>query len=304
MKKNNNQELITIIIPTHGRNELLKKTLDSVNSQSYKHKEIIVVDDNGRGSEIQRETKKIIDSLNYEVRYIVHEENLNGSAARNTGLNHANGDYICFLDDDDWFESNKLELQLEYLTKLDKDWVGCYSGYYRKSKNGLVSTYLPTSEGEILFKILNFEIDACTGSTLMMKNCERTKNLRFNEELARHQDYDFFAKLASVGKIATITEPVVNILSHDGSNRLQSFREIEDNRLKYMLSTEILRKQLSENENKIILRSNYYFLLKRAIEHKKINKIILYFTKSGNYFQTLLELYSDISTAMKRRKNT
>ncbi len=89
--------LVSVIIPTFGDPVRLTNAIDSVLAQDYKTVEIIVVDDNGEGTEYQIKTQKIIDECK-NVKYICHRFNKNGSAARNTGISVAEGYYIALLD--------------------------------------------------------------------------------------------------------------------------------------------------------------------------------------------------------------
>ena len=97
--------LVSIIIPTYKGYDTLGRSVKSVLEQSYKNIEIIIVDDNGEGSENQIKTEDVLKSflVDERVKYIKHKKNLNGSAARNTGFRHSNGEFIAFLDDDDEF---------------------------------------------------------------------------------------------------------------------------------------------------------------------------------------------------------
>lgn len=102
---------VSVIIPTYRRTEDITRALDSVLAQTLEAVEVIVVDDNGIGSEcgIATETamRPYIDSK--RITYIQHEKNKNGSAARNTGIKVAKGKYISFLDDDDIYRPDRLE---------------------------------------------------------------------------------------------------------------------------------------------------------------------------------------------------
>src|SRR5690554_8001037 len=106
----NNLKLVSIIIPTYKQLDKLKRSIDSVLMQSYENIEIIVVDDNGYDSEYSSLVNTLMEEYinNKKVKYIKHKVNKNGSAARNTGIRHSNGDYIMFLDDDDMFVNDKI----------------------------------------------------------------------------------------------------------------------------------------------------------------------------------------------------
>ena len=94
--------LVSVIIPTFGRPDLLRETLQSVIGQSYENLEIIVVDD---CSPFPIE----LDTDDGRVRVIRHERNLGPGAARNTALAVASGEFVAFLDDDDLFAFDRIE---------------------------------------------------------------------------------------------------------------------------------------------------------------------------------------------------
>ena len=93
--------LVSVVIPTYGGAEFLKRCVDSVLSQTYPNIEIIVVDDNGLDTPNQLLTAKVMAEYNNNasVKYVCHKVNINGSAARNTGFKNSKGEYIALLDD-------------------------------------------------------------------------------------------------------------------------------------------------------------------------------------------------------------
>ena len=95
-------ELVTVVITTYKRPpEIVNRAIQSVLMQTYPHIELIVVDDSPADYELREETARLVTGIGGNTRYIQHEKNLGACAARNTGLKHANGVYIAFLDDDD-----------------------------------------------------------------------------------------------------------------------------------------------------------------------------------------------------------
>ena len=122
----NTSSLVSIVIPTFARPDNLVRAIESVLNQTYKPIEIIVVDDNGRGTLYQVETENVLKPYIYknQIKYLTHEINKNGSAARNTGFRVSKGDYVCYLDDDDVFAPTKIEKQVARLEK-DKEFDAC-----------------------------------------------------------------------------------------------------------------------------------------------------------------------------------
>ena len=118
--ENNDEDLISIIVPVYNVEKYLEQCLESLLNQTYKNIEIIVVND---GS-----TDQSLDILNkYSFKdnriKLYSQKNQGISAARNTALEHINGKYIMFVDSDDWIEINTCETALHELKKNDSDIV-------------------------------------------------------------------------------------------------------------------------------------------------------------------------------------
>ena len=103
--------LVSVVIPTFRRPDKLERAIESVLAQTYPRVEVIVVDDNDPDTEGRLLTEQIMFRYvaNSRVRYIKHEHNKNGSAARNTGARNSDAEFVAFLDDDDEFFPEKIE---------------------------------------------------------------------------------------------------------------------------------------------------------------------------------------------------
>jgi glycosyltransferase involved in cell wall biosynthesis len=101
---------ISVVIPTYNRAYILRDAIQSVLEQTYSAHEVIVVDDGSTDN-----TQELTKETGYEkVRYIQHAENKGCSAAYNTGINSATGDFIAFLDSDDKWKPTYLEKQVDF----------------------------------------------------------------------------------------------------------------------------------------------------------------------------------------------
>ena len=106
-----NSKLVSIIVPCFNSGKTIKRTIESLKSQTWKKKEIIIVND---GSDDQ----ETLDILNlFEGVLIINQKNLGLSAARNTGAYKAKGRFLLFLDSDDWIEDDTLELMFNFFEK-------------------------------------------------------------------------------------------------------------------------------------------------------------------------------------------
>lgn len=114
--------LVSVIIPTFGRPELLLRAIQSVLTQSYHKIEILVIDDNGFGTENQLLTSQAVAHLQNkpDFYYIVLPHNVGGAIARNRGVEHASGEFITFLDDDDEYHKDKILIQKNFYQNLEQ----------------------------------------------------------------------------------------------------------------------------------------------------------------------------------------
>lgn len=110
---------VSVIIPTYNRTDFIDRAIDSVLNQTYGNIEIIVIDDNGDGTparKIMIEKMKKYEALP-NVLYLKNDKNMGGALARNVGIQESSGKYITFLDDDDEYLSNKVEVQYSKMKK-------------------------------------------------------------------------------------------------------------------------------------------------------------------------------------------
>lgn len=104
---------VSIIIPTHNDGPVVCQAIDSSLSQTYKNREIIVVDDGSTDNTAQRLQKKYQDRIMY-----VHQQNKGTGSARNTGIRNASGKYLQFLDADDLLSPEKITIQIRQLKNI------------------------------------------------------------------------------------------------------------------------------------------------------------------------------------------
>ncbi len=214
--------LVSVVIPTCNRAALLTRAIQSVRQQTYGNLEIIVVDDASTD-----DTRKIVGSLaDPRIRYIRHDVNRGGAAARNTGIRAARGEYIAFLDDDDEWESVKTEVQLRVLEDQNYDAVLCTSDEH--------GARLSKFEGKKMIDLEDLRRGRFTagGTGVLMARANVLKDTMFDETLPRYQDWDLFIRIAQKYAIAYNNKPLVryNEGAHDRiSNKIlnMSARELE-----------------------------------------------------------------------------
>jgi len=241
-------DLVSVIIPTYNGSQYISRALNSVLNQTYKNIEIIIVDDNGRNTEEQLKTQKIIEPFlnDKRVKYVIHEENKNGAAARNTGFRNSNGKYIAFLDDDDEYLPNKIADQVEVISKLDEDWgmVYCASNYRGFEKSG-----------DLLYDLLLHSV-VIGSNSLMIKREIFEKLNGFDESFLRHQDYEFTARAAAITNIKCVKSVGYIYNSEVGRNKAKSVEIAQKYRAHYIDKMLPLIKKFSKFRQKVIICSN------------------------------------------------
>lgn len=184
---------VSVIIPTHNRPSGLKEAIESVCHQTRKSEEIIIIDD---ASDL--ETQNLINSLAKENPNIKSKRNSSSKGpaySRNRGVDLADGDIIMFLDDDDTWETNKIESQLEVFSQNDQ--IGLvYSGrLVVSSANRAKVLYKikPLAEGNLYPQILYKNVIGVTSSVAICKVLFN-KMGGFDENLSAREDYDLWIR--------------------------------------------------------------------------------------------------------------
>lgn len=211
-------DLISVIIPTYNRSEMISKAIESCLNQDYPQIEIIVVDDNANNL-IER--KKTIDVVSkyQNVTLILNDSNLGGAITRNKGIEKANGKYIAFLDDDDYFVPDKLTKQMKLMKELESQnkkvgMIYCYK-YTYNSNNKIGFSRKIDVQGNCLYEHL-LNIMETTSTWLCPK--EVLVDVGMFENVKAHQDNILLMKiLASNYSIYRVSERLVYFYEHNGN---------------------------------------------------------------------------------------
>lgn len=202
---------VSIIIPTFGRYDLISRAIESVISQSYKNKEIIVIDDNTDES-IAKGTKNIVLSYKekIEIVYIKNSHNLGGALSRNEGIKNSNGEYIAFLDDDDYFAPDKLSKQIAFMEKFDYDATLC-DMYVIDEKSNLSNKYHRAQ----CDNAADFLIRGVAMTPMLIVKKTAAQKAGYFDNAVRFQDHIFIIKLIKSGSsIGVLHEPLVYYYEH------------------------------------------------------------------------------------------
>ena len=208
---------VSVIIPTFNREKLLKRSIKSVLNQTYPNLECLVVDDGSTDN-----TKDVIMNFNdNRINYIKHKLNKHASAARNTGIQAAKGDYIAFLDDDDEWLPEKLKKQVYLLeqSSINIGLVYCWMTYLIGEKE--LYNYTPTLKGYIFNDMLDKQAIG-NSSTLLVRRNIIGEIGGFDESLPRGNDGDFIRRVCRKYEVDYVPEVLVKVYTGHGNQRISS----------------------------------------------------------------------------------
>ena len=158
--------LVSVITPTYHSSDYIERAIDSILGQTYRNIECIVINDNTPGDTYSQELYMKIAKYKDDPRFVFLEQevHINGAAARNYGIKRAHGEYIAFLDDDDWWKPEKIEHQVEFIKKQDSTCGGVSTLVEYYEGDIAVRWMRPYKDGKITKQILRREVDVNTGS--------------------------------------------------------------------------------------------------------------------------------------------
>lgn len=210
--------LVTVVITTHNRCELLKRAIEGVKKQTYQNIQLIVVDDASEDG-----TQDFCRTGDFTYIRIEKTESKGGNYARNEGIKASKGTIIGFCDDDDYWLPEKLSRQLNLMKTSGCRYV--HSGRRAEiiSENGHVmyKDLKPSSDsrGDISKSIL-WNIHCLTSTLLVEKDLLEEVGL-FDESLKAWQEHDLMIRLAQTGETDFISEPlIVYRVDSSDTNRL------------------------------------------------------------------------------------
>ena len=273
---------VTVILPTWNRAKWLKKSVESVLSQTFQDFELIVVDDASTDS-----TEEVLESYSGKIRTIFLPENFGVSTARNTAIVQSDSKWIAFLDSDDFWHAEKLEKQIkqskifpEYKIHFtDEIWIR--NGIRVNPKNKHLK-----KEGWIFKQSLALCLMA--PSTVMLRRVLLERHGMFDEDLPVCEDYDLWLRLTAYNPVLLLNEKLMT--RHGGhsdqlSKKLWGIDRFRVQSLLKILSQENLR---SEDRTAAIrmLRKKCEILIKGFRNRGNMKEIRVY--------QNIAQKYSDI----------
>ena len=263
-------KLVSVIIPTKNRKEIISKSIDSVLAQTLQPFEIIVVDDGSNDG-----TKDFIHKKYPEVIVIRNEVSVKGAVARNQGASFAKGEYIAFLDSDDYWLPHHLITQL---TRLQNGADGVCSEFFlvgNDQDKRHIKFDRTILKGNIVNKIFSLKTFDCRTSTFVFRKKDFDE-VKFDENMEKHQDWDLAVNFADQKNFVCSYNPSVCIDVDHGGERMS--HKLNHNATFYFLNKN--KGKLDQNSIYFFCLKNYYYCLqnndnvaKKYLQYIKENHI-------------------------------
>lgn len=250
----NDKNLISIIVPIYNVEKYLKRCIDSIINQTYKKLEIILVDDGSKDN-----SGKICDKYaKKDIRIkVIHKKNEGVSEARNVGLKVSTGEYIGFVDADDFVEKDMYEKMYKKAKEVDADIVICDYQFYPNNKIKKKKWYNPY-KGEITGEFLNRNTQPW--NKIVSNKLIKETNFKFFE---KNGDGVFIYLILSAGKIVSIEDILYNYrVGHSSMSTNYNMNNFE-------ISVKSCEKQIE-----LLKETKYKKELKEYFEYRKIYVLI------------------------------
>jgi glycosyltransferase involved in cell wall biosynthesis len=194
--------LISVIIPVFNRQCWIAKAVDSVLAQDYPRFELIVVNDGSTDK-----TAHVLSSYGKKIR-VLNQKNSGVSAARNLGIKAARGDWIAFLDSDDYWFAQKLSAQMQYFQK-NPDMRICQTEEIWVRKGMRVNPGLRHKKKSGMIFEKSLALCLISPSAVMLHRSLIDEHKGFDESLPACEDYDLWLKITCTIPVGLVPEPFI-----------------------------------------------------------------------------------------------
>lgn len=216
------QEIISVIVPIYKVEEYLERCINSILDQTYKNLDIILVDDGSPDEcpNICEEYAKKDDRIK-----VIHKKNGGLSDARNYGINIAIGQYISFVDSDDYIDKNMYQDMINELRKNNADIVSCAINnvYSDRIESSQIEEIIYDTESALKNLILGRNLDQTVWNKLYKKDV--INGILFEKGKINEDDFWTYQVFANSKKIITVNKPLYNYIHRESSIMGQGYSE-------------------------------------------------------------------------------
>jgi len=265
---------VSVVIPAYNAMSYLPLTIDSLLNQTFKDFEVIIVNDGSLDS-IENWIAQIGDPR----IHLICQKNQGAAVARNTGIKHAKGEYIAFLDADDLWESTKLEKQVDLLNKNKKvGVVYCWAALINDKGEPTGRIFKSDCHGYIWEKLTEKNVVMCGSTAMVRRQCFQFCG-EFDPDIKVAEDWDMWLRIATNYPFALVSEPLVHYRQHPNNKSKNYGKELESFRL-------IIEKAFKSAPFELLyLRNRSYALINFLLAWKCIQCLDKDF-KAAEYFRS------------------
>jgi glycosyltransferase involved in cell wall biosynthesis len=222
---NDKSALVSVIMPTYNHARYIGEAIESVQNQTYKNFELIIIDNYSTDN-----TAEIVASYNDKrIKYLKFKNHGIIAASRNHGIKNSNGKYIAFLDSDDIWLPQKLDLQIE-LMESNKDIGMSYVLYSHLLEDGSVKGVFPKLghrlRGDVFTSLYRKSVIANSGTVVRTQVFKELGLLDENPKLVTIEDYEMWLRIAKSRPIDYVdhkTQLLYRIRCDNSSNMMKLF---------------------------------------------------------------------------------
>jgi glycosyltransferase involved in cell wall biosynthesis len=201
----------SIVIPTYNRADMLENTISSIKKQTFTDWECIIIDD-GSTDHTNEVVKDLIEN-EPKIKY-VFQTNAERSAARNNGISHSRGTYICFLDSDDSFLEHHLQCLYDKIKTTKNSIALFFTNYILFNDNTFLSQKIEPLESDVIHYLFNNPIipaRVCIHSSILLKE-------KFDEDIIIVEDLLLWVKISQNYPLIHIEEDTIIYNLHDDNS--------------------------------------------------------------------------------------
>jgi len=267
----------SIIVPLYNKAPYVRKALESIVAQTYRDWECIIVNDGSTDDSLEV-VNKYIQSVNSEERIvnsirIISQTNSGVAAARNRGVKDSKGEYVCFLDADDWWDKDFLMTMSEAIDTYPH--AGVYGVNYYTVRNGVATKILTNIETGVMnyFKVYScppYAMPLCVGSVAIPRNVFNEVD-GFNPIMKMAEDFDLWVRIALRYPVY-YTDKALAYYNQDVQVKWRAIGKLVDPEHHFVFNADYLQPEMTQNID-----------LRHAVEMVKIVCLRQYYLSNRYY---------------------